>query len=111
MPAVADHHSEPLRLAVEVFLRHGQDGRVDFHDVHLNSFAGQLRRRNPHAQADAQRAVNLPRVRAGQVVQHVGEECDALFCPGIVDVLGQKIVQIKPARAAFVIDDLQQAEI
>ena len=70
-----------------------------------------MRRRNAHAQADAQRAVNLPCVRARQVVQHVGEECDALFCPGIVDVLGQKIVQIKSARAAFVIDDLQQAEI
>ena len=111
MPAIANHDMEPFRFAVEVRLRDGHDRRVDFHDLHLDSFAGQLGRHHTHAQPDAEGIVHPARVGAGQVMQHVGEQGHALFFTRVIDILRQKIVQVRPASAALVIDDLQQAEV
>ena len=111
VPAIANHHVEFFRFAVEILLRHRHDGGVDFDNIHRHSLAGQLRRDDPHAHTDTQHAVNPRRVGARQIVEHISEERGALFLSGVINVLRQEIIQVRPPRAAVIIDDLQQPEV
>src|SRR6476619_7620523 len=80
--AVANGDVHSGGIEVEKFLRHGNDGGIDFDDIDVNAFASEFAGDDADAHADAKGVLELRIVAPGQLVKHVREKREADFFVG-----------------------------